>query len=88
MRRLGAVRAMQSDMADESIESLFDVTGMSCANCVRHVDHALKDVPGVTQVDVQLASGEVRVRHDGVLAPPERLVAAIVDAGYEAKLRA
>jgi len=75
-------------MADENIETLFDVTGMSCANCVRHVDHALKQVSGVTQVDVQLASGEVRVQHDCVLAPPARLIAAIVDAGYTAKLRA
>lgn len=33
------------------------VTGMTCANCVRHVRDALADLPGVSGVEIELASG-------------------------------
>lgn len=32
------------------------VTGMTCANCVRHVRDALAEIPGVRTVDVDLAT--------------------------------
>ncbi|GAC1311604.1 MAG: heavy-metal-associated domain-containing protein [Vulcanimicrobiaceae bacterium] len=33
------------------------VSGMTCANCVRHVRTALAGLPGVRGVEVELASG-------------------------------
>lgn len=32
------------------------VTGMTCANCVRHVREALAEIPGVRGVEVDLAT--------------------------------
>ncbi|WAE51094.1 heavy-metal-associated domain-containing protein [Stutzerimonas frequens] len=58
------------------------VTGMSCGSCVRHVNAALAALDGVVQVDVELASGIVRVRGD---AEPQALVAALDEAGYLAE---
>lgn len=43
------------------------VEGMSCGSCVKHVTQALQSLPGVGGVEVDLASGRVRV--SGELAP-------------------
>ena len=39
----------------------FGVTGMTCASCVVHVEHALKEVPGVTGVNVNLVTERATV---------------------------
>ena len=65
------------------METLLLVTGMSCANCVRHVEQALRQVEGVQQVKVELEAGSARVEHDA-RASLASLVAAVVEEGYEA----
>jgi copper chaperone len=58
------------------------VFGMSCDHCVHVVTTPVRRVPGVTKVDVDLASQQVVVTSDEV--PDETtLRAAIADAGYE-----
>jgi copper chaperone CopZ len=59
------------------------ITGMSCNNCVRHVDEALRAVPGVTSVEVSLPEGRAKVEHAAETAAPA-LIAAVESAGYEA----
>lgn len=54
---------------------------MTCNGCVKHVDAALREVPGVSAVEVDLANGRAKVVHE---APVPSLIAAVVDAGYEA----
>lgn len=62
-----------------------EVQGMSCGSCVNHVTQALKPIPGVTDVAVDLKSGHVRVT--GALdGDSQRLVSALTDAGYPARL--
>ena len=63
----------------------FDVTGMTCENCVQHVTKAVQAIPGVTAVKVDLASNSAKVEgafDDGTI------VAAIEEEGYEAAPRA
>ena len=62
------------------------VKGMSCSSCVRHVRDALRNVPGVEEVDVSLPSGEVLVRHDGDTPPLEQMLQALASAGYPAEV--
>ena len=63
----------------------FRVTGMTCSHCVDAVAQELKEVPGVTDVRVDLVAGgtsTVSVTSDGV--PDRSAVAAAVDeAGYD-----
>lgn len=68
-------------------ESYFDVAGMSCGSCVRHIEHALRELAGVERVDVELAAGRVRVQYDAHAVTIEQLVAGFAAAGYEAKAR-
>ena len=58
-----------------------EVKGMTCGNCVRHVTDALREVTGVSRVDVDLVAGRATVEHEGVELA--KLVAALDDAGYD-----
>jgi len=60
------------------------ITGMTCNGCVKHVDQALRAVPGVSAVEVVLAGGHAKVVHDPERSPVSALVAAVEDAGYSA----
>ncbi|MBM4061499.1 MAG: heavy metal translocating P-type ATPase [Planctomycetes bacterium] len=62
-------------------QHVLDVTGMTCAACVRRVDRALRKVPGVAAVDVNFATMQARIDCDDAVAPA-RLEAAVVEAGY------
>jgi len=62
-------------------ETTLPITGMSCASCAGRVEKALLGVPGVESARVNLASESAYVRY-GDAASVERLVAAIVAAGY------
>ena len=53
------------------------IQGMSCANCVTHVQKALEAVPSVTEVNTVI--GEVTVQHEN--ASDEQLIRAIRAAG-------
>jgi len=55
---------------------------MSCASCVARVEDAIRAVPGVVSVNVNLATGQARVELGS--ADPGAVVAAVEDAGYEA----
>ncbi len=59
------------------------IRGMTCASCVGRAERALKKVPGVQQVSVNLATESARV----LVLPSEQIEArlrrAVRDAGYE-----
>lgn len=68
-------------------ETTLSVRGMTCHNCVRHVEQAVRSVPGVQDVSVDLARGSVRVTHaPGVDAAA--IATAIDEEGYEAAVQA
>ncbi len=54
------------DTRTEMTTQTLGVTGMTCANCVRHVHDTLADIPGVHAVVVDLASGRatLQVEHE------------------------
>jgi copper chaperone CopZ len=61
------------------------ITGMTCNNCVRHVDKALREVAGVGRVEVSLPEGSANVTHDQPIDAAV-LVAAVESAGYDARI--
>ena len=65
--------------------NVLKVGGMSCGACVRHVNEALQPLEGVENVDVDLASGIVRVHGSTDSAS---LIAALDEAGYPAEVAA
>ncbi|MGI2336723.1 MAG: heavy-metal-associated domain-containing protein [Dehalogenimonas sp.] len=61
------------------------IKGMSCGNCVRHVESALKKKNGVAAVTVDLAAGQATVEYDPQTVDLNGLKQAVTDAGYEAE---
>jgi copper chaperone CopZ len=60
------------------------VSGMTCNHCVQTVTTKTKDIPGVSDVSVELVNGGkstviVEHRADDIIGP---LAGAIADAGY------
>ncbi len=62
------------------------ITGMTCPNCVKHVQAALQSVPDVSNVTVDLASGIAVVTH-GEATASALLIAALEEEEYEAQIK-
>jgi copper chaperone CopZ len=60
----------------------FSVAGMTCEHCVRAVTEEVSAVAGVTDVDVDLASGGLTVT-SGAPVDEGAVRAAVEEAGYE-----
>ena len=64
---------------------VLDVQGMMCHRCVAHVKKALEGVKGVKAVEVSLDENTATVTYTG--KKPEDLAKAVIEEGYEAKIR-
>jgi copper chaperone len=72
----------ESPMSTTTSESrIHTVVGMTCDHCVRSVTEEAAEVPGVTQVEVDLTSGRLVVTGEDV--SDEAVAAAVEEAGYE-----
>lgn len=72
-------------MAEPELRTVaLPVRGMTCASCVGHVERELRDMPGVSEVAVNLATEKATIAFDPTIASVEKLRAAVVEAGYEA----
>ncbi len=60
------------------------VIGMHCASCVSTVEGALKELTGVENAMVNLATEKVHVVYNPSLVSSSQMVKAIQDAGYDA----
>ena len=60
----------------------YTVTGMTCSHCVNSVSSEIQQIPGVTDVQVDLGSGSVTVTSDQPL-DEDAVAAAVDEAGYE-----
>ena len=56
----------------------FTVSGMTCQHCVASVTEEVTELPGVSGVDVDLATGRLQVVGD---VTPEQVQAAVAGAG-------
>lgn len=74
---------VETSRKDTTMTKTLNVTGMMCQHCVAHVKKALEGVDGVSTVDVNLEAGTATVKAADSVTD-EALVAAVVDAGYEA----
>ncbi|MBI4773042.1 MAG: cadmium-translocating P-type ATPase [Deltaproteobacteria bacterium] len=59
------------------------VGGMTCAACVRRVELALKEIPGVEDVAVNLATARATLMHRANWSGVEAVAKTITDTGYE-----
>jgi Cu+-exporting ATPase len=65
----------------------FDVTGMTCASCVAHIEKNVRKLTGVKTVNVNLLTNSMTVGFDEKNTNIPLIETAVVDAGYEAHIR-
>lgn len=61
------------------------IEGMSCGHCLRAVSEALREAPGVLQIET-VEMGRAQVTIDGSVTTPAKVAAAVDEAGYRAEL--
>jgi copper chaperone len=66
----------------ENKTSEYTVTGMTCGHCVASVTEEVREIPGVTDVEVDLATGSLRFTSEETV-PPADVQAAVEEAGYQ-----
>lgn len=74
------IKSINNDKGESTMTTTISIEGMMCAHCQAHVEKALKEVAGVTEVTVSLENKNAVVTGD---ASVEALKQAVVDAGYE-----
>ena len=65
----------------------FDVTGMTCASCVAHVEKSVSKLEGINAVNVNLLTNSMSVSYDEVNLSTLTIENAVEEAGYEAHVR-
>ncbi|MFD2763599.1 copper ion binding protein [Micromonospora soli] len=64
------------------VTTTYQVQGMTCGHCVNSVSTEVGAIPGVSDVQVDLASGQVTVTSESPL-DTDTVRAAVDEAGYD-----
>lgn len=67
-------------------EQKFDITGMTCSACSAHVEKSVRKLSGIQSVSVNLLTNSMNVAYDEQTLDDNRIIAAVVDAGYGARV--
>jgi copper chaperone len=59
-----------------------NVTGMTCGHCATSVREEVENIPGVTGVDVDVASGKVTIDSEASIQV-DAIQDAVQEAGYQ-----
>ncbi|WP_249621139.1 heavy metal translocating P-type ATPase [Desulfuromonas sp. CSMB_57] len=78
---IAAVRAAGYHVPEQRLQ--FEVNGMHCASCVARVEKALRQLPGVLEAQVNLATARAGVRHVPGLAQVDDFRRALREIGFQ-----
>ncbi|CUU54224.1 Copper chaperone CopZ [Parafrankia irregularis] len=68
-------------MSVTSIVTTYSVTGMTCGHCAAAVSEEISQLPVVSSVDIEVATGRVSVTSTGEI-DDAAVGAAVAEAGY------
>ena len=71
--------------ADAEKQETFGISGMVCASCAQTIEKAVRSLPAVSSVSVNLATEKMNVIFNPSLASGEDIEKKVKDAGYGAK---
>ncbi|HEX2109112.1 MAG TPA: heavy metal translocating P-type ATPase [Rubrobacteraceae bacterium] len=74
-------------MSKERRRISIPVTGMSCAACARRIERSLSKAMGVSEANVNFATGKATVAYDPGAVELGQLIGTIEGAGYGAEVR-
>jgi Cu+-exporting ATPase len=65
----------------------FEVTGMTCASCVAHVEKSVSKLEGIQMVQVNLLTNSMTVSYDESALDNSKIEQSVENAGYAAHLK-
>ncbi|MBR3863857.1 MAG: heavy metal translocating P-type ATPase [Clostridia bacterium] len=68
------------------MKKIFNVLGMTCSACSSHVEKAIKKLPGVIKVEVNLLKNNALVEYDENFCNEQSVIDAVNKAGYTASI--
>ena len=80
-----AKSAEQTNKAIPGTRAVLDIEGMTCAMCVATITEGLEELPGVADVNVNLATAKASLRFDPQQVDLERMIATVKDRGYDVR---
>jgi Cu+-exporting ATPase len=69
-------------MTETLLNLTLPISGMTCASCVSHVEGALKELPGTSNVVVNLATNKANVSYDPQRVKLDDMRRVVEDVGY------
>ncbi|ORY25914.1 E1-E2 ATPase-domain-containing protein, partial [Naematelia encephala] len=78
-------RGAETAQADRLLRSVFSIQGMTCASCSSSVDTAIRPLPGIKEVAIDVLSNRGTVIHYPSISA-EAIKEAIEDTGFDAEL--
>lgn len=64
------------------MKQTFNITGMSCKHCVAKVEEAVKELPGIDKVKINLKKSNGVVKFDESQVSEAEIAAKVTAAGY------
>ena len=72
------------EIKSQTLESAFEIEGMTCAACVRRLESRVGRLEGVEEVQVNLATERMSVRYHAGALDDGKIVGAVERAGFKA----
>lgn len=69
------------------IKEIFEISGMSCSACSARIEKSVAKIVGADNVSVNLLTNSMQVTYDEKNISQEKIISAVVNAGYGAKLK-
>lgn len=63
-------------------ETVLSVPDISCEHCVRAINGALKDLPGIEKVETDIPTKTVHLRYDPTKISLDKVETVLDDVGY------
>lgn len=67
---------------EQEKKSTLQISGMTCAACAARLEKGLAKLPGMSEVNVNLATNRATVRFDSAQLTLDQILSAIRDIGY------
>lgn len=64
----------------------YNIQGMTCSSCQSHVEKAVNKLEGISSASVNLLSNNMIVEYDENKIDNDKIISAVVDAGYGASI--
>ncbi|NJE04668.1 heavy metal translocating P-type ATPase [Thermococcus sp. M36] len=78
-----AIESVGYGVVREKRDAVIKIGGMTCASCVRTIETALKELPGVLDVRVNLATETANVTYDPTVVEMDDIKKTIEEFGYQ-----